>query len=266
MTITKTSDKNILTQLSSNDEIVAPLWLIFRHDPALSVYPEHGHAWGEFIYAFNGVMEVNIDQINYITPPPYGVWLPPNTQHSGLNRTPVSHATLYIHQSLCSALPQQAGILLTSPLVSAILQHIKQHPMQASEPEYLRLLQVLLDQLQHAELIGSYLPHTNHAALKQVLDFLHAHPADHSTLEALARRINMTERTLARLSQKELAMSLNEWRQRLKVMKAMTMLNEGKTVESIALDLGYANASAFINMFKRWMMRTPDQFRKLLHH
>lgn len=56
MTITKTSDKNILTQLSSNDEIVAPLWLIFRHDPALSVYPEHGHAWGEFIYAFNGVI------------------------------------------------------------------------------------------------------------------------------------------------------------------------------------------------------------------
>ena len=183
-----------------------------------------------------------------------------------MNRTSVSHATLYIHQSLCSALPQQAGILLTSPLVSAILQHIKQHPMQASEPEYLRLLQVLLDQLQHAELIGSYLPHTNHAALKQVLDFLHAHPADHSTLEALAQRINMTERTLARLSQKELAMSLNEWRQRLKVMKAMSMLNEGKTVESIALDLGYANASAFINMFKRWMMRTPDQFRKLLRH
>lgn len=68
MTITKTSEKNIPTQLSTNDEIVAPLWLIFRHDPALSVYPEHGHAWGEFIYAFNGVMEVNIDQINYITP------------------------------------------------------------------------------------------------------------------------------------------------------------------------------------------------------
>ena len=68
MTITKTSEKNILTQLSTNDEIIAPLWLIFRHDPALSVYPKHGHAWGEFIYAFNGVMEVNIGQINYITP------------------------------------------------------------------------------------------------------------------------------------------------------------------------------------------------------
>jgi AraC-like DNA-binding protein len=46
-------------------------------------------------------------------------------------------------------------------------------------------------------------------------------------------------------------------------MKAMTMLNEGRKVESIALDLGYANSTAFINMFKRWMNLTPDQFRKI---
>ncbi len=258
-------DSTQLTQLPTNDEIIAPLWLDFRDDPAQSVYPLHGHAWGEFVYAFNGVMEVNIEQMNYITPPPYGIWLPPNTQHSGLNRTSVSHATLYIHESLCLKLPQQAGILLSSPLVSAVLQHLKQHRIQHSEPEYLRLLQVLHDQLHHAELIGSYLPHTNHIQLKQVLDFLHTHPADNSTLGHLAQTINMTERTLARLSQRELAMSLNEWRQRLKVMKAMSMLNEGKTVENIALDLGYANASAFINMFKRWMKLTPDQFRKLFH-
>ncbi len=264
MTLRRNKSIESLTQLQTNDEIVAPLWLHFRDDPAMSIYPEHEHVWGEFIYAFNGVMEVNINQINYITPPPYGVWLPPNVQHSGLNRTPVSHATLYIHESLCMNLPQQAGTLLSSPLVSAILQHLKQHPVQDNEPEYLRLLQVLYDQLHHAELIGSYLPHTEHASLKQILDFLHTFPADHSTLGELAQRINMTERTLARLSQKELAMSLNEWRQRLKVMKAMSMLNEGRTVENIALDLGYANASAFINMFKRWMKLTPDQFRKSL--
>ena len=257
---------NDLMQLKTNDEIIAPLWLIFRDDPAQSIYPVHGHAWGEFVYAFNGVMEVNIEQINYITPPPYGIWLPPHLHHSGLNRTSVSHATLYIHESLCEKMPSQAGILLSSPLVNAILQHLKQHTMDETNPEYLRLLQVLLDQLQHANLIGSYLPHTQHTALKELLDFLHAHPADNSTLQVLAQQINMTERTLARLSLKELSMSLHEWRQRLKVIKAMSMLSDGKTVENIALDLGYANSSAFITMFKRWMQVTPDQFRKLFRH
>ncbi|HCN34832.1 MAG TPA: AraC family transcriptional regulator [Acinetobacter johnsonii] len=254
-----------LKQLPTNDHIDKLLWISFREDPAQSVYPVHGHAWGEFVYAFNGVMEVNINQIDYLTPPPYGIWLPPNVAHSSLNRTDVSHGTLYIHESLCTHLPQQAGIMLSSPLVSALFKHLRQHSLPDDAPEHIRLLYVLLDQLHHAELVSSYLPHSEHPNLKSILDFLHLHPADNSSLQQLAVQHNMTERTLARYSQKELGMSLNEWRQRLKVMKTMSMLTEGKKVESIALDLGYANASAFINMFKRWMVYTPDQFRKLYH-
>lgn len=252
------------TQLKSlnETEMESKLWISFRVDPAHSEYPTHGNAWAEFIYTFNGVMEVHINQIDYITPPRYGVWLPPNVQHGGFNRTEVSHATLYIHESLCEHLPQQAGILLSSPLVSALFEHLKLIQQDLASPENQRLLQVILDQLHHAQLVSSYLPSTEHSTLSTLLEFFDENPSDNTPLEHLAKRINMTERTLARLCQKELGMSLNEWRQRLKVMKAMNMLTTDKTVESIALDLGYANASAFISMFKRWMHTTPDQFRK----
>ncbi|ENV42874.1 MULTISPECIES: AraC family transcriptional regulator [Acinetobacter] len=252
-----------IKQLRTNDDIDAALWINFREDPALSVYPLHDHAWGEFIYAFNGIMEVKIGHIDYITPPPYGVWLPPNLQHSGLNRTDVSHGTFYIHESLCTGLPNQPGILLTSPLVTSLLQHLKLHPTNVRSEEHQRLLHVLLDQLKQAQMIGSYLPHTEHPQLRQILDYLHQNPENNSTLQHLAAMHNLTERTLARYCQKELRMSLNEWRQRLKVIKAMSMLKQQKTVENIAFDLGYANASAFIQMFKRWMGYTPDQFRKI---
>ncbi len=129
-------DPAFLKQLPTNDDIARTLWISFRDDPALSAYPVHGHAWGEFIYAFNGVMEVHIDQVDYITPPPYGIWLPPNLQHSGLNRTAVSHGTLYVHERLCSRMPQQAGILLSSSLVSAIFDPQKTpfaFPSQANQ-------------------------------------------------------------------------------------------------------------------------------------
>ncbi|UTO19985.1 helix-turn-helix transcriptional regulator [Acinetobacter sp. Z1] len=250
-------------QIPINNEIPELIWLSIRDAPAETFYPEHTHAWGEFIYTFDGVLEVNIDQIHYLTPPPYGIWLPPNLQHSGINRNEVTHCTLYIHESLCENMPCQAGILLSAPLVSSLLEHIRKNAFEQSDPEYSRLLQVLLDLLGHAELVGSYLPTTQHPALAKILHHLHTFPADNSTLDELAKMMNMTERTLARYSQKELGMSLHEWRQRLKVMKAMTMLNQGKTIESIALDLGYASSSAFIYMFKRWMNLTPDQFRKL---
>ena len=39
-------------------------------------------------------------------------------------------------------------------------------------------------------------------------------------------------------------------------------LEAGDKVESIALDLGYGSASAFITMFRRLMNVTPDEFRR----
>lgn len=262
--VKKTLDKNNNTlRLKTNDAIDQPLWINFREDPALSTYPQHGHAWGEFIYAFNGIMQVQIEQKNYITPPPYGIWLPPHLKHSGLNRTHISHGTFYIHEDYCQKLPQQAGILITNPLVSALLHHMKACPLETNSTEHQRLLLVLLDQLQQAAVISSYLPHSEHPQLKEILDFLHHNPSNHSTLNSIAKQFNMTERTLARYAEKELGMSLSEWRQRLKVIKAMSMLQEAKSVESIAFDLGYASSSAFIGMFKRWLGFTPDQFRKM---
>ena len=65
-----------------------------------------------------------------------------------------------------------------------------------------------------------------------------------------------------RRSQRDLGMSLAEWRQRLRVVRAMPLLEAGQTVETIALDLGYGSASAFITMFKRLMGSTPDEFRR----
>lgn len=262
----KSKPTELALQLPTHDHIDAKLWVSFREDPAQSIYPLHGHAWGEFIYAFHGVMEVKLQDRELITPPPYGIWLPPHFQHSGLNRTAVSHGTLYIHESLCTTLPQTAGILLSSPLVKSIFEHLAVHPEIQQTSEQQRLLHVLLDQLKHAPLVNSYLPSTEHPQLKKLLKFIYTHPSDQSPLSMLAQRINMTERTLARYAQHELGMSIHEWRQRFKVMQAMSMLNSHKTVENIALDLGYANASAFIHMFKGWMKQTPDQFRKQHSH
>lgn len=86
--------------------------------------------------------------------------------------------------------------------------------------------------------------------------------ADNRSLPELAHAAHTTERTLMRRCQRDLGMSLTEWRQRLRVVKAMPLLQAGQTVETIALDLGYGSASAFIAMFKKRIGTTPDEFRK----
>lgn len=228
-----------------------------------AIYPQHRQAWGEFVYSFSGVMDVKLSDHHYLAPPQFGIWLPPNIEHVGLNRSEGCHCSLYLAHDLCAALPSTACTLTVSPLIRAILEHLWLHPPavpRTDEDE--RLLRVLVDQLALAPSAGSYLPTTDDPLLGAVLHLLESHPGDNRSLSELARAVNTTERTLTRRCQRDLGISFAEWRQRLRVVKALPLLEAGQTVETIAFELGYGSSSAFIVMFRRLLGVTPDEFRK----
>lgn len=244
-------------------QLPAPIMFRSAYVPAQGLYPQHQHAWGEFVYSFSGVMEVKVADHHYLAPPHYGIWLPPDLEHVGSNRMEAHHCSLYIGRPDCVGLPDIPCALTVSPLVRALLEHLRQQsPDALATPANARLLQVLLDQLVQAPRAGSYLPSSEDPALGAVLSLLQTQPGDNRTLPELARATHTTERTLMRRAQRDLGMSFAEWRQRLRVVKAMPLLESGQTVETIALDLGYGSASSFISMFKRLVGTTPDEYRK----
>lgn len=91
---------------------------------------------------------------------------------------------------------------------------------------------------------------------------MQSEPGDNRTLAQWAQTASLTERTLARHCLVELGMTLGQWRQRLRFLRAIEGLEAGHTVKSIAFDLGYATPSAFIEMFTRQSGLTPEQFRR----
>lgn len=244
-------------------ELPAPALFRSAHVPAEGLYPLHRHAWGEFVYSFSGVMEVKVAGLHLLAPPQYGIWLPPDVDHVGLNRREAHHCSLYVAAAACADLPQLPCALTVSPLVRAMLDHLRQQaPTLTPAPQDQRLMQVLTEQLAQAPSASSYLPHSDDPLLGPVLGALQADPADNRSLAEWASAAHTTERTLVRRCQRDLGMSLVEWRQRLRVVRALPRLQAGDKVESIALDLGYGSASAFIAMFRRMMGVTPDEFRK----
>jgi AraC-like DNA-binding protein len=242
-----------------------PAQIVFRAAdmPAHATYPRHRHAWGEFVCAYSGVMEVQVSGRHHLAPAHCGIWLPPHTEHVGLNRLAASHCSVYIAAPRCALLPAEPCALSVSPLLRGILEHLRRHPgAQPATVADERLLQVLLDQLELAPCARSELPGSQDPVLAPVLQALQADPGDSRTLAELARGAHTTERTLARRCQRELGMSFAEWRQRLRAVRALPLLLSGQKVESVALELGYRSASAFISMFARLMGVTPDDFRK----
>ncbi|WP_151638561.1 AraC family transcriptional regulator [Noviherbaspirillum aerium] len=260
----KTKAKHLFPPQVSGS-LPVPVYFRSASVPANAATHQHHHACGELVYSFSGLMEVKLANNHYLALPQYGIWLPPYVEHVGLNRYETSFCSVYIAEEFCAALPRTTCAITVNPLVRAILEHLRDHPpapeAQRTEEDD-RLLRVLLDQIVKAEYAGSYLPTSDDPVLGPVLQALEANPGDTRTLPELARQANTTERTLIRRCQRELGMSLAEWRQRLRVVKAMPLLEAGRTVESIALDLGYGSASAFITMFRRMAGMTPDECRK----
>ncbi len=241
-----------------------PAQIVFRAATlqAPASYPRHRHAWGEFVYAYEGVLELQFAGHQLLVPPLCGAWLPPDLEHRGLNRQAVVHASLYLAAPLCPQLPADACVLTVDPLLRALLERWRARPPEPARPADARQLHLALDLLHEAPPSGSYLPGSRDPLLAPLLDALNADPADPRGLADWAQALHSTERTLQRRCQQQLGMGFTEWRSRLRIVRALPLLTAGLKLEAIAHELGYASAAAFIALFKRQMGVTPQAYRR----
>lgn len=247
-------------QMLCADAIPNPILFRKGNMPTNAIYPLHKHDWGEFMYAFSGVIEMTVKDKVYLVLPRYGIWVPPQMIHQCCNDDAAQHCAIFIATDFCVELPSKPCSMQISPLMREMLEYLRELPSSEDCAEYSRFMRVFLDQLLIAPSTSSYLPTANDPFLRRLLKELESNPGDNRSLEKLAQGIGISERSLSRKCKKELGMTLLEWRQRLKTLKSLAMLEEGRKVEDIALELGYSSSSAFSAMFKRMMGQTPADF------
>lgn len=83
-------------------------------------------------------------------------------------------------------------------------------------------------------------------------------------LDDLARRFNLNPRTLSRRFKAAVGDSPARWHRRQRLEQARRLLlDSDASVTMIGAQLGFANASHFIDAFRRWRGRTPAQYRRM---
>jgi AraC-like DNA-binding protein len=237
--------------------------LYFRHDtlPAME-WHSHAHPWGQLNYVAHGIMHLEIEGERFISPSQYAVWIPPFAAHYSSASKELIYRTVYISEECSRKLPPTPITLNVSAVLHAILDDFAERDVRTPESqEDLRMAKVALDQILNIKPHDSYLPYATSEELNNVLKTLQGNPGDRRSLDDFAEVLHMTSRTLERRCHKELGMSFGEWRSRLKYMYALESLEAGKTVQRIALELGYTTPSAFIVMFKRFAGVTPEQYK-----
>lgn len=223
-----------------------------------TMFPPQRAPWGKLLFPVSGVADFTIAGKRYVSPPAYAIWIPPEVLHDSRTPHATRYASCYIRRDLCHGLPEIPSTLSLSPLIRAIVADFAArdvtYPTTAVDE---RLSLVLLDQLRLAPRHESYLPSSDDPLLSPVLSALRSAPGDRRSLAEWARAVNTTERTLSRRCRATLGLSFHAWRQRLKLVTALSLLEAGQPVKLVAHELGYSTTSAFISMFHQLTGMSP---------
>lgn len=224
----------------------------------------HQHRRTQLIHASEGVIHVHTGQGHWVVPPQRAVWMPPDTPHSVGSSWGYRLTTLYVDARV-RGLPRRAAVVPVPPLLEQLLGAAAafggDYPPRGPQA---RLMQVLLDQLPRdlgpCELAQLHLPEPADGRLRRITAAWHADPADPRDLATLAGRAGLSVRSATRGFLRETGLTPGDWRTQRRMLAAVELLTQGRPVTSVALDVGYADTSSFIAVFRRAFGETPARW------
>ena len=221
----------------------------------------HSHRKGQLMYTLRGVIHCQIEAGIWIVPPQCALWIPGGLPHAARGSGEAEVYCLLIDPDAAGALPAQCCTLSVSGLLHELISKAVSFPQLYDEDGAQgRLIRTLLDELAQAPIEDLHLPMPRDPRLRRLADSLLADPGDKTTLGQWAMRIGMSERSMTRLLLEEFGLSFGRWRRQLHVILSLQRLARGDSVQRVALDLGYENASGFITMFRKAVGQPPARY------
>ncbi len=222
--------------------------------------PLHVHRKGQLILALHGAVTCIVGKDIWIVPPNCGAWIPGGVPHSARATANARLNYLFVEPGAAN-LPENSCTLSVSPMIRAMVDRLAREATEYPPDSHAaRIARVLLDELADMPREGLNLTISNNIKIRAIADALIVDPADRSTLADWAKRVAMSERSLARLLIRETGLTFGRWRQQLHLVVALRELASGKTVQTVAAELGYESVNAFITMFKKALGSTPAQY------
>lgn len=239
-----------------------PMTLRAQSIPPRHHFADHFHEWNQVVYAVSGVLTVVADGRSFLISPDQAAWLPTGTVHRVGSILGAESRSLWVANELATGLfPQGAAVFAVSPLLKALIIEAADIVGERDADGYReRVCQLIIDQLRRARTITAALPWPTSEALLQLCQALYADPADARGVQEWASQLGMSARTLGRRFHAETGASVRTWRRRLRLFRAIELLEGGMGVTRTAMELGYNSTSAFTYAFRAEMKRSPRAY------
>lgn len=229
--------------------------------PGGFIDPMHSHQRTQLLYASSGVMSVATEETSFVLPPQRAVWLPAGMPHEVSCRGPVSLRTLYIDPALDKHPPHCRVIEVSDFLKALILEVVRFDINYDLEGREGRIVRLLLDEIELMPNAPYQARMPQDERLVRVCRAILANPADPRDLDDWAKVAGMGRRTFTRLFKEQTGMGLAVWRQQVRLMEALSLLASGRSITTVAYDVGYESPSAFTAMFHRTFGVPPSLYQ-----
>ncbi|MGX1642205.1 AraC family transcriptional regulator [Sphingobacterium sp. NPDC055431] len=230
---------------------------------------EHSHKKGQFLYTEGGVVFLKTAEKSYFLPARHYIWIPPHVKHSiHPSSSEVVMRNLYFPKyETDTEFFDKVNIYPVNDLLIELIMFTNRwngNIFPEEEPRYsiAKAFKLILPELSQTELPLA-LPYPKNDKLKQIINYLELNIAENISFKSLAEHFDISERTLARLFQKELAMSYIQYFTILRMLTSLKLLLDDKlSVNEVALRVGYNSLPTFSNTFNKVIGVRPSEYVK----
>lgn len=222
-------------------------------------FDEHQHGQHQLIWARRGVLGVKIGELRWILPTTRALWVPADIPHQTGASTTAEMLSPFLLPARCAA----SWTAPTPIVVDDVLGPLISYLATDLDPEArARAEGVVVDLLRPAAAKPIRIPLPEDDRARAVAEIVLGDPADARTLDALARSVGSSRRTITRLFAQETGMPFNAWRAQVRVHASVTLLADGHAVERVSNAVGYATPSTFTATFRRVLGFTPSEYAR----
>jgi AraC-like DNA-binding protein len=192
--------------------------------------------------------------------PQRAIWIAAHIEHEVTLLEPARLSPLRIHASRDPFPGQTCRVVEVGSLLRELLAVMVSGGDDLPQPRATLVGELILDELARAPTRPIRVPLPRDKRLNSLCQALLDAPGDTQTLAEWAQAVGASERTLARLFDKELGMSFGQWRQQVRLAHGASLIARGLPLWQVAQQLGYASQSAFTAMFRKTFGSTPSAF------
>ncbi|GAA3659782.1 helix-turn-helix domain-containing protein [Microbacterium marinilacus] len=239
-------------------------FVIFAESDVTSVpleWEPHAHPMHELVWVRGGTLTARVDDRIFTVPEGRGLWHPAGTVHAGRLTAGVELHDAFFAPERTPFTSADSAVIEMTPVLESLLGHLARRDLD--DDARARAEAVVFDVLRPAD-ASLALPMPADDRIDAIVAELLDDPADSRSLEEWSHVVGISGRTVARAFREATGLSFAQWRQSLRIHRAVSLLSEGWEVQDVAAQVGYRQPSTFIDAFRRVMGTTPGAFVALM--